>query len=225
MLQKYIADHVWIAGRRCYQIGNSIYPGVTSILSGTKSEESQKAIADWRKKVGEWEARQITKAACERGTIIHHLIEERLQGNIINPPAGVEGFWNSIEPWLECVNDVQLIEGVVWHSSGFAGSVDCVARWNNELSIIDWKTSNKPKRPEWIDDYFQQTAAYRAAVNELYNIEINQSVVVIGLEDQPAQVFINDDENLSDHWLKFRLRIKEFDFPTLLAGIEDDDDW
>lgn len=217
MLTKHNFDHVWVGNRRCYQIGDAIYPGVTTILSNTKPEADRASLAKWRQSVGEYEAKRILKSACDRGTAIHHLIEERLQGNIITPPAGVEGFWDSVEPVLDHISDVQLIEGVVWHSSGFAGSVDCVARWDGEMAIIDWKTSNSPKKPEWIKDYFQQTSAYRAAVNEVYGLEVNTSVVVVALENQPAQIFKCDANDLDWHWNTFGLRIKEFDFDSTLA--------
>lgn len=217
MLQKYTFDHVWIGNRRCYQIGDAIYPGVTTILSNTKSDEEKASLARWRQSVGEEEAKRSLKAACDRGTAVHSLIEGWLQGQPVHPPAGVEGFWDSVLPVLSRVSDVQLIEGVVWHSSGFAGSVDCVARWDGEMAIIDWKTSNSPKKPEWIQGYFQQTSAYRAAVNEVYGLEINTSVVVIALEDQPAQVFVSDFDDLSLYWDIFKLRIEDFNFDGILA--------
>jgi hypothetical protein len=229
MLQKYTANYVWLGNRRCYRIGDRILPGITTILSNTKSAANKKGLADWRKKVGSNNADKIMKSSKNRGTIIHKLIEQRLQGNVMECPEHVQGFWDSIEPWLDMVSDVQLIEGAVWHSSGFAGSVDCVARWDGELAIIDWKTSNTPKKPEWIEDYFQQTSAYRAAVNEVYGLNINTSVVVVALEDQPAQVFKCDADDLESHWQEFTRRNAEFDFPAILAkylpaGV-DDDDW
>lgn len=226
MLQKYTFDHTWVGNRRCYQIGDAIYPGITTILSNTKAEADRASLAVWRDLVGEQEAKRILKAACDRGTIIHHLIEERLQGNPVIPPAGVEGFWASVEPVLDHISDVQLIEGVVWHSSGFAGSVDCVARWDGELAIIDWKTSSSPKKPEWIKDYFQQTSAYRAAVNEVYDLDISTSVVVVALEDRPAQVFKCHENDLDWHWDMFCYRVREFDFDGILAKLlTADDDW
>jgi genome maintenance exonuclease 1 len=227
MLQKYSFDHVWVGNRRCYQIGDGVYPGVTTILSNTKSEADRARLTEWRGLVGEDEAKRILKAACDRGTIIHQLIEDWLQGNHpVTPPAGVKGFWESVEPVLDHISDVQLIEGVVWHSSGFAGSVDCVARWDGELAIIDWKTSNSPKKPQWIKDYFQQTSAYRAAVNEVYELNINTSVVVVALDNQPAQVFKVNANDLDWHWDMFSLRVREFDFDGILAKqLAADDDW
>lgn len=227
MLQKHTADHVWIGNRRCYQIGDAVYPGVTTILSNTKPEADRAGLAAWRELVGEDEAKRILKASCDRGTIIHRLIEEKLQGNPVIPPAGVERFWASVEPVLNHISDVQLIEGVVWHSSGFAGSVDCVARWDGEMAIIDWKTSSSPKKPQWIKDYFQQTSAYRAAVNEVYDeLNINTSVVVVALEDRPAQVFKCEINDLDWHWDMFSLRVREFDFDGICARqLATDDDW
>lgn len=212
MLHKYSADHVWIDGRRYYKVNGDIYPGVTTILSNTKTAEDKASLDQWRQSVGAEEAERIMQASCERGTIIHGLIEGRLEGKDRECPAPVKGFWNSVRPLLDCVSDVQLIEGAVWHSSGFAGSVDCVGLWNGEPCIIDWKTSGKVKKREWIGDYFQQVSAYRAAVNELYGLSINAGVVVIALEDRPAQVFRIADEEMDWHWRCFGLRVKEFGF-------------
>lgn len=220
MLKKYPAHHIWIGDRRCYQVGEQIFPGVTTILGATKLSRDKQVLAQWREKVGEVEADKITSDACDRGTIVHGLIEDYLQGKESPCPDGVKGFWDSIRPALINVSDVQLIEGAVWHPSGFAGSVDCVASWKGQPTIIDWKTSGKPKKSEWITDYKQQTAGYCAAVNRLYGLKFNHSVIVIALEDSPAQVFEVSPVELMEHWRNFQERVKQYHqkFPLPIAA-------
>lgn len=212
MLEKFSANHVWVGDPplRCYQVGENIYPGVTTILSATKSKETKRALGRWRASVGDEEAERITKKACERGSIVHNLIENHLIGIRGNFPAHVQGFWDSIRPVLDNVSDVQLIEGAVHHHVlKFAGSVDCVARWKGgDLAIIDWKTASKPKKQEWITDYKQQTAAYASCVNRLYGTRINRSVIVIALKDRPAQVFEINPQEIMEHWRNFSERVK-----------------
>jgi genome maintenance exonuclease 1 len=146
------------------------------------------------------EADKILAQAGDRGTIVHGLIEDYLVGQEIPCPDGVQGFWDSISPALVNVSNIQLIEGAVWHPSGFAGSVDCVASWKGQPAIVDWKSNSKPKKSEWITDYFQQISAYCAAVNRVYGLN---RAVVVALEHSPAQVFEKTRVELIEHWRNF----------------------
>ncbi len=190
--------------------GRKYLPWGDTILGATKPFRDKQALAQWRERVGEVEADKITSDAFERGTIVHGLIEDYLQGKESTCPDGVKGFWDSIRPVLVNVSDVQLIEGAVWHPSGFAGSVDCVASWKGQPAIVDWKTSGKHKKSEWITDYKKQTAAYCAAVNRLYGLRLNNAVIVIALEDSPAQVFEVPPVELMEHWRNFQERVKQY---------------
>lgn len=210
MLTTYKANHVWIDGKRYHKWGDKSYPGVTTILSATKPEKDKKALAEWRNKVGVETAENITKSACDRGSEVHSCIEDYLIGQEKECSEQNQPFWDSIKPVLANVSNVQLIEGALWHPSGFAGSVDCVAEWDGELSIIDWKTASKPKREEWILDYKLQTAGYCAAVNRLYDLKINKAVIVIALEDKPAQIFKINSQDIYVYWQMFSKRVQQY---------------
>lgn len=220
MLKHYLANHVWVSDRRCYQVGDNLYPGVTTVLSATKSDKDKAGLDRWRSEVGELEAKRILKEACDRGTAVHSRIENHLMGIPATIPEAYQGFWDSIRPALANVSDIQLIEGAVWHPSGFAGSVDCVGSWKGQPAIIDWKTSGKAKLPGWIDDYRQQTSAYCAAVNRVYGLRLNRAVIVIALESQPAQVFEVEPAELMHHWRSFQERVNQYHqkFPLPVAA-------
>lgn len=228
MLKTYKPQHVWVNGKRYHQWGDKIYPGVTTVLSETKDAKSKQALDKWRSDVGEDEAKEITRLACERGTEVHACIEDHLIGIERKCDPQWLPFWDSIRPALVNVSNVQLIEGALYHSRGFAGSVDCVGEWEGELSIIDWKTSTKPKKDQWIDDYKLQTAAYCAAVNKLYFEEfkalgmplIRRAVIVIALGDRSAQVFKVEPHEIMGYWRRFGEKVDLYHqkFPMVRAG-------
>jgi genome maintenance exonuclease 1 len=220
MLKKFEADHVWVGDRRCYRVGENLFPGVTTVLSATKSAKDKAGLDRWRSEVGELEAKRILKEACARGTAVHSQIENHLLGVESAIPETYQGFWDSIRHALSNVSDVQLIEGAVWHPSGFAGSVDCVGSWQGQPAIIDWKTSGKAKLASWIDDYRLQVSAYCAAVNRVYGLRLNRAVIVIALENQPAQIFEIEPAELCHHWRGFKERVTQYHqaFPLPLAG-------
>jgi hypothetical protein len=208
MLKTYKANHVFIEGKRYQKWGDNHYPGVTTILSATKPQRDKQKLDEWKAKVGAEQAEFISKSACDRGSEVHKCIEDTLVGKTPICSEQHLSFWESIRPVLKNVSNIQLIEGALWHPEGFAGSVDCVADWNGQLSVIDWKTSTKPKKEQWILDYKLQTAAYCAAVNRLYNLKINRGVIVIANGNKPADVFEIDD--LFGYWQQFKKRVKLF---------------
>ena len=211
MLKKYNSSHVWVNGKRCYQVQGKVFPGVTTLLGKTKPDKDKFSLLSWRKRVGENEANRISQDACKRGSIIHEQIENTIQNIDFIPNESVDGFWQSMKnDVIPRVSNPQLIEGCVWHPFGFAGTVDCVADFDGELAIIDWKTSGKPKKEEWITDYKLQVSAYCAAVNRLYGLQIKKGVVAIALDNQPAQVFVIESEEMLTNWYAFKQRIKQY---------------
>lgn len=211
MLEKHQARHVWLNGKRHYLApdGNT-YPGVTTVLSNTQTADTRRALGKWRARVGEEEAKEISRKAAERGTAMHSAIEATLLNEPVDVADIAVPYFLSIQSVLPRVTDVQLIEGCVWHPNGYAGSVDCVGYYNGELSIIDWKTADKPKRVNWIDDYFLQCAAYCAAVNRMYDIRIGRIVVAIAIPAQQAQVFTVNGQALLDYWELFNSRLNQY---------------
>lgn len=211
MLEKYQARHVWHGAKRYYltPTGEN-YPGVTTILSNTKTEKTRLALEAWRVRVGEIEAAAISKAAAARGTAMHAAIEASLLGEPVMIEDIAAPYFESMQAILPRVSDVHLVEGMVWHQNGFAGSVDCVARYQGELSLIDWKTSDKPKRANWIDDYFLQCSAYCAAINRMYDLRIGRIVIAIAVPGQAAQVFTASGPILLNYWELFNDRLAQY---------------
>ena len=209
MLQKIQPNHTWIGTKRHYVTPEGeILPGVTTILEKTKTNRA--ALDAWKVRIGEAEADRIKTSAAARGTAMHSAIEAHLLREPYKVCEIAIPYIQSIFPILSRVTNVQLVEGAVWHPNGFAGSVDCVAEYNGELSIIDWKTSDKPKKPNWIEDYFLQSAAYCAAVNRLYDLRIGRIVIVLAIPNQLAQVFTVNGATLLDYWELFNERLDRY---------------
>lgn len=182
-------------GRHYVDPEGNQYPSITTVLSIL----SREAIQKWRERVGEEEANRISRVASSRGTKIHNIIEkyiandpEYLQGEM---PHNIQTF-KDIQPIVDQnLSKVYSIEAPLYSKHlGVAGRVDCVGVWNGKDSIIDWKTSRKEKKKEWISNYFMQAAAYAIMWEERTGMPIKQLVVVIAGDTGP-QVFIEDRDN------------------------------
>lgn len=185
------------------------YPSVSTILAATKPEADRLALQKWRTRVGYAQAQQISTQACRRGTSIHTAINLFLDGQDLPDDVTDNLYWHSIKPVLESVDRVHLLESAVYHAEqGYAGRLDCLGTWQGELCLFDWKTASKPKKLEWISDYCLQVTAYTAAVNHLYDVQIERALIAIALEDQSAQVFLLDADDLSHYWSEFLLRLR-----------------
>lgn len=167
------------------------YPSVTTVLS----EESKDGIIAWRKRIGEEEANKISSQAGTRGTAVHTLAENYIN----NDPAWAKGAmpanifsFNQIKPLLDKhMNNVYAQEVPLYSDHlQVAGRVDLIAEWDGKLAIIDFKTARKPKKEEYIQNYFMQTAFYAAAFYERTGIAIKRSVILITVDDEEPQVFI-----------------------------------
>ena len=187
------------------------YPSITRVLSILNKD----AIIAWRKRVGEEEANRISTKASKRGTKVHGLIEkfisnEEWKEGISLPDLQV---MNDVVPAIEhSLSEVFAIEKKMYSEHlGVAGTVDCVGVWNNRKSIIDWKTSRKWKKKEWIHGYFMQSAAYAVMWEERTGIPIKNLVVCIAGEEG-LQIFEEDRDDwtqpLIDTIDKFKRRNK-----------------
>lgn len=161
-------------------------PSVTTILDATKSEESRKSLANWRKRTGYERAQQITTEAANRGTKMHSFLEYYIRdGEIKKEPDNPfhRPSWymaqQVIDNGLKKCQEFWGIEVPLYFPKIYAGTTDCVGIHNNQTSIIDFKQTNKPKKREWIEDYFLQLVAYALAHNEVYNTTINRGVVMM----------------------------------------------
>jgi genome maintenance exonuclease 1 len=161
-------------------------PSVTTILDKTKSEASKQALNQWRARVGTERAQQITTEAANRGTRMHTYLEKYIREGAI-PPKGSNPFsWPSyimaetvIKQGLVNVQEFWGIEVPLYFPNVYAGTTDGAGIHLNEESILDYKQTNKPKRREWIDDYFMQLCAYAEAHNEVHGTRIKKGVVLM----------------------------------------------
>lgn len=188
-------DTITINGRRHYVTPKGKYPSITSVFSAFPKPELQ----EWRNRVGEQEAKKITTQATNRGTKIHSLCENYLNNEDLSPknilPIYLESF-NQLIPELNKINNIHKLEAPLYSNQlKVAGRTDCIAEYNNVLSVIDFKTSIKPKKEEWITDYFLQATFYAMAYWELTNIKISQIVIIISVDEGDAQVFVKDVKN------------------------------
>lgn len=171
------------------------YPSITTVLSIL----SEDAIHAWRTRVGEEEANRISKQASSRGTTVHNIIEKYIANDPDyikdEMPHNIQTF-KDVQPILdECVTKVYQQEAPLYSKHlGLAGRVDLVGQWNGVDSIIDWKTSRKFKKKEWISNYFMQCSAYAIMWEERTGVPIKQLVVCIA-GDMGPQVFIEDRDN------------------------------
>jgi genome maintenance exonuclease 1 len=200
---------------RTYVINGEEYYSVTTILSHSKSSEDSAKLQKWKERVGDEESERIKKSATKRGTILHGWCEDYLRfGSEPDPSPEDEvwDFWISIRPTLSQVTDVKFQEVQVYHKGlKYAGTLDCYASFQGvSNTLIDFKTAAKPKRRDWINDYFLQTVAYAAGVKEVYGFSTNQAAIIIALPDKPAQTFVLGRNDMLGLWSEWRDRVRVF---------------
>lgn len=213
MLTHYRAKQVNVDRRRHYQVEGQCFPGVTTILSATKSRAEKQRLQQWRSRIGSEAANQITAQASRAGTKIHGVLKSYLRQEDWTLPEGTEALWRSLEPVLEQVEQVLLVEGAVWHPLKFAGYPDALMVYDGRLVVCDWKTARRPKQLEWIEDYCLQIAAYSWAINWVYrndDIHVHHGLIAIALQDAPAQVFEIAPEELDLYWQRFQQRLLQY---------------
>jgi|TARA_Y100000780_G_scaffold172661_1_gene157798 genome maintenance exonuclease 1 len=186
------------SGKRLYETPDGNFPSITTVLSSL----SKAGIQAWRKRVGEEEANRISTQASRRGTRTHSIIEDYLknQQDYLNGymPDSIELF-QSIQSILNThIGKIYGLEVSLWSKYlGVAGRCDCIAEYDDEISIIDWKTSSKPKKEEWIESYKLQGTGYAKMYEERTGIKVSQVVIVIAVVDGTPQVFYaNPDEHV-----------------------------
>ncbi len=169
---------------------------LVSITSVT-SHFNKEIFINWRKKVGEEEAEKITKAATSRGTDMHSLVENYLDNKDLPPVAPMADFLFKIAKTdLKRINNIYALEGSLYSKQlGIAGTVDCIAEYDGELAIIDFKTSKKPKPREWIEHYFVQCMAYGCMLYELTGISVKKLVIIMACENGECVVYEERDKS------------------------------
>ena len=168
-------------------------PSITSVISW-RNRDKFKA---WRKKVGDDVANNITRKATHRGTDAHTLIEEYLNNSeTFSDVLPLSQFlFKQSKPTLDKIDNILCQETALYSTElGIAGSVDCIAEYEGELAVIDFKTSAKPKPREWIEDYFVQCAAYACMLYEMKGIMVKKFVIIMTCEDGEVEVYEERDK-------------------------------
>ena len=182
-------------GKRYYTLEDGTrLPSVTTVLGAQKKQ----GIMEWRKRVGEVEANRISKQATGRGTNVHTLCERYLNNDLLGDimPDAKEMFI-SLKPLLNRINNIHYQECALWSKQlGMAGRVDCIGEFDNELSVIDFKTSKKIKTQAHIEDYFWQTSAYALMYEEMIGHPIDNIVIIMAVENEQPLLF---KQKTSDH--------------------------
>jgi len=202
-----------VDGKRHYCLPDgSKVPSVTTILDKTKSEESKQALQNWRRAVGEKKAQEITTEAANRGTRMHKWLETYVKEGDMGLPGS-----NPYSKQSHSMANIIVFEGLgkhvteywgvevpVYYSGLYAGTTDCVGLWKGNPAILDFKQTNKPKKREWIGDYFLQLAAYALAHNNTHGTDIKTGVILMCSANNEYQEFViegNEFEFYTNEWL------------------------
>ena len=202
-----------VNGKRLYETESGALPSVTTILDKTKPRQKRIALANWKKRVGEKQAQKIVTEAASTGTYMHAILEawvlneeysgestvqSRMMAEVVknNTQADIDEVWGS---------EVNL-----YYPGLYAGTTDLVGVYKGKPTIMDFKQTNKPKKREWIDDYFMQGAAYGLAHNALYETKIENIAIFMCSRDCEWQLFEVSAEEFPDWEQKWAKRVEQF---------------
>ena len=204
-----------VEGNRHYDVSNEILPSVTTILQATQSDEKRASLAKWRQKVGENEAEKIRDEAATRGTAMHEFLEMHLRGNKLLDLSD-EGLAARnmariiIEQGLKDAEEIWGSEVTLFYPGLYAGQTDLCGIYSGRESIVDFKQTNKPKRIEWVEDYFLQLAAYAMAHDQIYGTCVDQGVILMCSKDGFFQKFTSTGKEFTRFKHKFLSKIGQF---------------
>ena len=181
-----------VEGKRVYLTPDGDkFPSVTTVISNNAKKMA--GIAKWRERVGIEEANRISARSTKRGTTYHSIVEDYFNNCLdINEykksPLPVVMFHQTVQT-LNRINNIYLQEAALYSKHlELAGRVDCIAEFDGELSIIDFKTSATPKREQYLTDYFVQETAYACMLQELYDVSVKKIVTIVACENGETQV-------------------------------------
>ena len=167
------------------------------LITSVTSHFNKDIFVKWRKKVGDEEADRITKRATKRGTDMHTLVEHYMKNEELPEVPPISDFLFKISKAnLKRINNIYALEGSLYSKQlGIAGTVDCIAEYDGELAIIDFKTSAKPKPRGWIEHYFVQCMAYGCMLYELTGISVKKLVIIMACENGECVVYEERDKS------------------------------
>lgn len=203
-----------VNGKRLYENpwGEPV-PSVTTILDRTKPKEKVEILNNWKKRVGEKEAARIVSEAANVGTQMHAILEYWLKNQEYSGDTTLQSqimadtVKKNVETHLE---EVWGSEVNLCYPGLYAGTTDLVGIWKGKPSILDFKQTNKPKKREWIDDYFLQLTAYGLAHNELYATNISNGAIFMCSRDCEFQLFELNEEDWKKYSHIWSKRVEEF---------------
>jgi len=204
-----------INGHRHYSIDNSKLPSVTTILGQTQPEEKRKALEAWKARLGARQADRQRDLAAMRGTSMHTYLEAYLRGSghldltSVGKEAGLMAK-KVIESGLGDLEELWGLEVTVYYPDLYAGATDVAGVYAGKDSIVDFKQTNKPKKKEWIEDYFLQLGAYAMAHNHIYDTKINQGVILMCSKDGFFQKFVVDGKEFVQCQWEFLRRVDKY---------------
>lgn len=203
-----------IDGKRLYENpwGDPV-PSVTTILDKTKPREKREALQRWRKRVGTVEAQRITTEAADNGTRMHAILESWTKNEEYTGTTTILSQKMAdviISKIKDDVDEVWGSEVNLCAANLYAGTTDLVGVYKGKPTIMDFKQTNKPKKREWIDDYFLQGAAYALAHNEMFETDIQNIAIFMCSRDCEWQLFEVDISEFSNWSYKWAKRLEEF---------------
>ena len=199
-------------GSRTYNVSGTKLPSVTTILAQTKD---QTYLDKWKAKVGHEEAERIKNLSSKRGTSMHKFIEKHITGVGYDDLSEIG---TQAKPMAQKIIDIGLTPVTEYYGSEvslyypglYAGSTDLVCIHNGKETIADFKQANKPKREDWIEDYFLQIGAYAMAHDYVHGSNIEQGIIMICTPDLYYQEFKFDGEMMKNYRHKFLQRLSQF---------------
>ena len=204
-----------INGKRHYDVGEEKLPSVTTILSATQSDEKKKSLADWRARMGAQSADRIRDISAMRGTAMHRYLEAFIDGtghkDLTSIGKEAEPMARRIiESGLGELDEVWGQEVTLYYPGLYAGATDIVGVYEGQPAIIDFKQTNKPKKREWISDYFCQLGAYCMAHNYVYGTKIQKGVILMCSKDLLFQKFEVEGNDFVKHQHDFLRKIDQY---------------
>ena len=206
-----------IDGKRVYDINNGQFklPSVTTILSATQSAEKRESLQRWREREGEDNAARIVEQSGARGTAMHKILEKYIieEGYLDQTEVGQQAHnmaLQVIQKGLCNVSEYYGSEATLYYPGLYAGQTDLVGLHKNEMAIIDFKQTNKPKKKEWIDDYCIQLAAYTMAHNYVHRTGISKGVIMMCSKDNFYQEFIIQGLEMKKYMHMFLKKIDQY---------------
>ena len=203
-------------GMRKYLMVDDKLPSVTSILQATKSEEDKASLENWKQRVGYTQANKIKTEASNRGTSMHSYIEDFLRGRIN------ESFFESNEQYKNMakeiiekgingrLEEIYGMEETLYYPKQYAGTADMIAVYEGKNVVIDFKQSNKPKKIDYIQDYFLQLGAYTLAHDVVHGTKMKAGIILLCTKDILFQEFKIDGAELEMYQNLFLGRVKKF---------------